>query len=135
MEQCPYCKKYLLATQVIEHKCDTSLRTVKEIPVVFFYETLTQKGTSLVVAMGFDGVLYRLVKCKYPLTDEKKQPFRTDEDVPEPFIARLNSLLKARVRKLAQIVGKVASGTNARHQTDPREPGIRENQFAEERRP
>ena len=71
MEQCPYCKKYLLANQKSEHVCDTPLRTVTEIPVVFSYETKTEDGNSVVIAMGFDGILYRLVRCRNPLVDRQ----------------------------------------------------------------
>ena len=73
MEQCPYCKRYLLANQINEHVCDAPLKKVTEIPVVFSYETKTQNGNSVVIAMGFDGILYRLTTCKNPLADENLQ--------------------------------------------------------------
>jgi len=70
MERCPYCKKYLLAQQVRKHVCDASLLGVKEIPVVFFCETTDQKGSKLVLARGYDGFLYRLVKRHNPLSSD-----------------------------------------------------------------
>jgi hypothetical protein len=70
MERCPYCKKYLLASQIRSHICDASLLGVKEIPVVFFCETTDQKGNKLVLARGYDGFLYRLVKCLNPLSSD-----------------------------------------------------------------
>ena len=87
MERCPYCKKYLLETQVANHKCEVPLRTVQEIPVVFSYETTSQKGLSVVIALGFDGILYRLVTCKNPLADDWKQGDGTDDKVPVPVQA------------------------------------------------
>jgi len=70
MEKCPYCGKYLLAKQVRTHVCDLPFADVREIPVVFFYETMSDKGDKLVMARGYDGILYRLVKCKNPLSSD-----------------------------------------------------------------
>jgi hypothetical protein len=70
MEKCPYCGKYLLAKQVRTHVCDSPFADVREIPVMFFYETTRDDGDKLVIARGFDGVLYRLVKCHNPLSDD-----------------------------------------------------------------
>lgn len=81
MEQCPYCKKYLRANQINEHVCDKPLKTVVEIPVIFSYETKTQKGNSVVVAMGFDGVLYRLTTYKNPLADETLQEHQNSREL------------------------------------------------------
>jgi len=83
LERCPFCKEYLLSWQVKEHKCNQPIRTVKEIPVIFSYET-SKMGHSIIIAMGFDGVLYRLVTTKNRLTDEFLQRKRTDEDLTEP---------------------------------------------------
>jgi hypothetical protein len=89
IERCPYCKEYLLANQVSKHKCNTPINSVKEIPVLFFYEGKTSKGVSLIVAMGFDGVLYRLIKCKNPLTYSASDGFSqrkpSDEDFTKPL--------------------------------------------------
>lgn len=95
MERCPYCKEYLLAKQVSSHKCNTSLNDVKEIPVVFFYEAESGKGASLIVAMGFDGVLYRLVKCKNPLSDDWKHSDESNGEVTEPVeeVSKFKKLL------------------------------------------
>jgi hypothetical protein len=83
MEQCPYCKKYLLARQVKNHKCDTLLTDVTEIPVLYFYESTTESGNRLIIAHGFNGVLYHLIESKNPLADEILQRKRTDEDETE----------------------------------------------------
>jgi len=84
MEQCPYCKQYVLESQKSEHKCKREFNSVKEIPVVFFYETQTEQGLPLIIARGFDGILYRLVKCNNPLADEKKHLKGTDDKGTEP---------------------------------------------------
>lgn len=84
MEQCPYCKKFLLANQIKQHNCNSILTEVKEIPVMFSYETTDGHGKRVTIARGYDGVLYRLVRCKNPLADEKKQHFTTDEEEPDP---------------------------------------------------
>jgi len=84
MEQCPYCKKYLLACQRQEHKCDAPLVDVKEIPVIFFYELLTKDSRKIVIARGFDGVLYLLIQSRNPLSDDSYHDNESDEKLPEP---------------------------------------------------
>jgi hypothetical protein len=84
MERCPFCREYLLYNQIKNHVCKTPLITVKEIPVVFSYNTTDDNGYKVTIARGFDGILYRLLRCKNPIADEKKHLFRTDGDVTEP---------------------------------------------------
>jgi len=69
MEQCPYCKKYLLASQIEQHVCNAPLLDVKEIPVLFSCQTTNDNGEKVIIARGYDGVLYRLVKCRNPILD------------------------------------------------------------------
>ena len=71
MERCPYCKKYLLANQIEQHVCDAPLQDVREIPILFDYETSNGDGERIIVARGYDGVLYRLVKTKNPFSRRK----------------------------------------------------------------
>lgn len=91
MEQCPYCKKYLLASQIKQHICNTPLLDVKEIPVLFSYETSNDDGEKVIMARGFDGVLYRLVSCKNPLklhsSDGSYHDDEPDDKLPEPCAA------------------------------------------------
>jgi hypothetical protein len=67
MEKCQYCGKYMTAEQVESHKCDFPFKDVKEIPIMYHSEVQNEKGETIIIARGFDGILYRLRLCKNPI--------------------------------------------------------------------
>lgn len=83
-EKCPWCHQFVLPSQFEQHVCDAPLIDVREIPVLFSYITTDRKGNTVTIAIGYDGVLYRLVKCKNPLADDFLQRKRADRDLTEP---------------------------------------------------
>jgi len=85
MEKCPWCHKYVLQSQTDKHICDAPFLDVKEIPVLFSYITTDRKGNKVTIARGYDGILYRLVKCKNPLSDDWKHQDKSNGEVTEPF--------------------------------------------------
>jgi hypothetical protein len=99
MERCPYCKQYLLASQIKQHVCNAPLIDVREIPVLFSYETSDINGERVIIARGYDGVLYRLVKTKNPLNRRKVTDSGTDEDVPVPCDCTVNSRSHRRISR------------------------------------
>lgn len=68
IEQCPYCHKYLTYAQAKVHQCLSRIENIKEIPVLYCYELSDDNGAKTVIAHGFDGILYRLVECKNPIS-------------------------------------------------------------------
>ena len=64
VEKCPRCGKYMTAEQAEHHICTSPLIDVKEIAIMYHYEACDKNGNTLIVARGYDGVLYRLRKRK-----------------------------------------------------------------------
>ena len=87
MEKCPWCHQFVLSSQIEQHICDAPLIDVKEIPVLFSYITTDRKGNKVTIARGYDGVLYRLVKSKNPLSDDWKHLLDSDGEVTVPIPA------------------------------------------------
>jgi hypothetical protein len=73
-------KKSYCGRGVYLHDC---LVSVKQIPVVFFYTLKKEKGEEeIVIAKGYDGILYRLVKSpkyKNTLPTESQQRKETPD--------------------------------------------------------
>lgn len=59
---------FLLHNQKKDHFCNAPLIDVKEIPVIFSYDTIEDSGDKVTIARGYDGVLYQLIRCKNPLS-------------------------------------------------------------------
>jgi hypothetical protein len=93
MEKCPYCNQYYLPIQKKDHFCDAPLIDVKEIPVIFSYDVSEDNGDKVTVARGYDGILYRLIRCKNPLIDESLQRKRTDKDFTVPCESAYKGML------------------------------------------
>ena len=56
---CSACKKKYIAEESKNH--ENCLIGVKEIPISYSF-TSEEKGKSIIIARGLDGILYRLVK-------------------------------------------------------------------------
>lgn len=91
--KCSHCKKILSSNEFQAHECTSELKGVKTIPVIDFLDT-SCKGKKIITGQGTDGILYTFevvprkpIPITLPLADEKKHLFRTDEDVPVPFLA------------------------------------------------
>ena len=87
MEKCPYCHDFLLPIQRKDHFCNAPLLDVKEIPVIFSYITTEENGDKVVIARGYDGILYRLVRCDNPLNRRNVTGSGTVGEVPVPTVA------------------------------------------------
>jgi hypothetical protein len=67
IERCPFCQKFMTAKQVKTHQCDAHpFSSVKEIPVLYYYE-VPEGNEKVIIAHGYDGIMYRLIECKNPL--------------------------------------------------------------------
>jgi len=91
--KCSYCKQILSGETFESHECDTHISGVKIIEVAYFRDD-SINGKKRITGRGIDGILYSFevvarqpIPITIPLADEKKQPFRTDEDVPVPLEA------------------------------------------------
>lgn len=92
--KCSHCKKMLPIKEFDTHKCKLPIMGIKTIPVVYFIDT-SCNGNKLINGWGTDGILYTFevvprkpIPIAIPIADEKKHPFKTDEDVPVPKIAK-----------------------------------------------
>ena len=92
LERCPCCKRFLTSKQARVHVCYSPLIDVKEIDVIYFFETQNKNNEKTIISRGYDGVLYRLRQCKtVPMCNQiHNRRFLTeresDEDLTEPFL-------------------------------------------------
>jgi hypothetical protein len=83
----------MLSTENFDfHECSLPLKGCKTIEVVYFRDD-SYKDKKLMTGWGTDGVLYTFevvprkpIPLMEPLNRRKVTPFRTDEDVPVPFL-------------------------------------------------
>lgn len=69
---CPNCNKSLITEEYGRHEC-ASKPTVRRIPIKLWWASKTDKNEDLIMAVGLDGIVYRLVKSNILLPDESKQ--------------------------------------------------------------
>ena len=81
LERCPYCKRFMTPEQAKDHICNSPLIDVKEIAIIYHFETCDKNGDTLIIARGLDGVLYKLHQCKNLVrgTDVIRRKFTGDE--------------------------------------------------------
>jgi hypothetical protein len=92
--RCPKCKKDFIAEEMESHEC---LVSVKQIPVVYFF-TLKDEREEIVIAKGYDGILYCLVKSpKYNnrLPTESQQRKETPDKDNNTIIIIISKLKNA----------------------------------------
>ena len=66
IDRCPFCKKYMTTEQMDKHECEgTGFSGIKEIPVSNIYD-LTEGKRKVIIAHGYDGIMYRLVETTNP---------------------------------------------------------------------
>ncbi|MGD0177745.1 MAG: hypothetical protein ABSC50_13080, partial [Candidatus Bathyarchaeia archaeon] len=82
--RCPRCKKFILAEQIKTHKCKVKLNGVKELYLDSWVmkDHTNDDGDSLMVAMGLDGYLYRLILCTHNPPHSLKPQVLMDKDRP-----------------------------------------------------
>ena len=78
--RCAKCNRFLIAENESDHDCFPAFKGVKEIPVLYWFET---EETGMIIAKAWNGILYRLVKTLSP-SDDNYHPKRSDEDLTEP---------------------------------------------------
>jgi hypothetical protein len=117
--RCPRCDRFLIAEQVETHRCTIPINDVKEIYLDWMNDGVQNENEDVVhVAMGLDGILYRLILCKHNpphnikhnwiASDECLQGKRPDEDSPEPLARVLVPLRRVgRAVTFRRMIGSV----------------------------
>ena len=78
--RCPRCNKFLIAEQKETHRCSVPIREVKEILLDWINDGVQNEDEDTVqVAMGLDGVLYRLILCKHNPPHTTKRNFTCEQ--------------------------------------------------------
>lgn len=89
IERCERCKQFIIAEQRDFHKCNLRVKAVKEIYLDWLNQPVQNLNQdSVLVAMGLDGYLYRLILCQHnpphSLESRLKQHIWSPEDGTEP---------------------------------------------------
>jgi len=91
--RCPRCNRFLIAEQRQGHHCRVSIRKVEEIILDWMNEGVQDENEDVVhVAMGLDGILYRLILCKHNPPHVAKRNFTCEKpngNYTEPFCISL----------------------------------------------
>jgi len=84
--RCPRCNKQYIGEEREEHQ--NCFVGVKEIPISYIFTIEKEGGRKITIAMGLDGIIYRLVKGLTTLSDESLQQDRkhkSDDNLTEPI--------------------------------------------------
>lgn len=91
--KCNRCGSFVSAEFIDNHVCKVPINDVKKIKINYYFETKSNYKEDMIIAKGFDGVLYRLIVSKpknfgYP-SDELLQGNLSDADLTAPPIVIL----------------------------------------------
>jgi hypothetical protein len=74
--RCSRCHKFVIAEQRETHRCTLDIKRVEEIYLDWIIDPVQNENEDSVrVAMGLDGVLYRLIECKHNPPHTTKRQF------------------------------------------------------------
>ena len=103
--KCSYCRRIFSDNEFDSHQCSLPINDVRRITVEYFQDD-SVNGEKIMTGKGLDGVLYSFVvtpRTAIPyfaeLTNEQTifdktfKKNKTDGDLTEPFLIRLNSFL------------------------------------------
>ena len=92
--RCSHCKEMFSSEDFEKHECNLKIKECKTIEVVYFLDG-SYKDRKLMTGQGIDGILYTFevvprkpIPIMIPIADEKKQPYRADEEGTAPVFPR-----------------------------------------------
>ncbi len=62
--RCLRCQRTFVRAEYDEHVCVPHYKGVRDIPIIQWWESKTEYGEPLIMAIGADGYTYRLVQLK-----------------------------------------------------------------------
>jgi hypothetical protein len=78
--KCPRCKKDFINEELESHICNPRFKGVIQIGVVYWFEgQMNENGDKIIIAKGFDGIIYHLVHCTH---NPPHQPKGNTDNIP-----------------------------------------------------
>jgi len=84
-KRCPYCGEDVKSYMDTNHVCYPRFSGFKEIEIMYWFNEKEEDGVEVVLARGWDGILYRLRRVKNP----SRRNFtggESDSNLTEPSI-------------------------------------------------